>query len=441
MEKFKEINESFTLKEALAEAKRCLHCKNPGCTVACPIGNDIPEFIRELSKGNIGNAMAVINEKSNLPAICGRVCPQEKQCQGGCILNAKGRPVQIGKLERFIADFDSDMNLTRERIPQKDRGRVAVIGSGPAGLTVAGDLSRMGFAVTIFESLPEAGGVLMYGIPEYRLPKQIVRKEIRKIEALGVTFRMNCTVGEDLTVDDLLADGFDAVFIGTGTMLPRAMGIPGEDLRGVVQATHLLHLLNAYTEGCVGLDKVPLREGDRVAVIGCGNVAIDAARMAVRMGASEVTVLYRRTEADMPANRSEYEGAVAEGVRFRWKTVVTEFLGNTAGQLTGLRAETPEGGEVLAFDRVYIAVGSMPSNRIVSTTRGIEVDENGYVLVKDRPFGMTSRKGVFAGGDVVHRPQTVVMAVKVGKQTAQGIAQYIDAVRLLDLQSGVCCPL
>lgn len=433
MDTFKEINESYTLKEAIAEAQRCLHCKNPGCVKACPISNDIPGFIHELSKGNMGDAMAIINEKSNLPAICGRVCPHEKQCQGSCILNAKGRPINIGKLERFIADFDSDMNLTREKIPQKDRGRVAVVGSGPAGLTVAGDLSRMGFAVSIFESQPEAGGVLMYGIPEYRLPKAIVRKEVKKIQALGVDFHLNTTVGQDVTIDDIFAQDYDAIFIATGTALPKSLDVPGANLIGIVQATHLLHMSNTYTDGFVGRDKVPIQEGDHVAVMGCGNVAIDAARTSIRMGAADVTIVYRRTEAEMPANYSEYKAAADEGVEFLWKHNTKEFIGDTEGNVIGLIADTPDGPKEYSFNRIVLAIGQRPSNRIVSTTTGIEVDENGYVKVKERPCGMTTRKGVFAAGDVVHRPQTVVMAVKVAKQAALGIAQYVDAIKLLEL--------
>lgn len=433
MDRFKEINENFTLREALMEAKRCLHCKKPSCVAGCPIGNNIPEFTLELSKGNMGNAMAIINETSNLPAICGRVCPHERQCQGSCILGAKGKPVEIGKLERFVADFDSDMNLTRERIPQKDRGKVAVIGSGPAGLTVAGDLSRMGFSVSIYESQSEAGGVLMYGIPEYRLPKHIVKKEVKKIEALGVDFNLNCAIGEDLTIDDLFAGGYDAIFIGTGTALPKSIDIPGANLHWVVQATHLLHMSNTYTEGFVGIDKVPVGAGDRVVILGCGNVAIDAARTSIRMGAKSVTIAYRRTEAEMPANRSEYEAAVEEGVRFLWKTVPVEFVGDSEGNVMAVKATSPDGEIEIPCNRVCLAIGQRPANCIVSTTSGIETDDNGYVIVKDRPFGMTTRKGVFAGGDVVHRPQTVVMAVKVGKQAAIGIAQYVDAIKLLEL--------
>lgn len=428
---FKEINESYTLKEAITEAKRCLNCKNPSCKKGCPIENDIPGFIHELSKGNMGNAMAIINEKSNLPAICGRVCPHEKQCQGHCVLYPKGKGIEIGKLERFIADFDTEMNLIREKLPQKTRGKVAVIGSGPAGLTVAGDLARQGFNVTIFESQAEAGGVLMYGIPEYRLPKQVVRQEIQKIEALGVNFVLNCVVGKQLTIDDLFTQGYDAIFIGSGTALPKSLDIPGAGLRGVIQATYLLHMANIYSEGTVGRDKVPVIAGEHVAVMGCGNVAMDAARTAVRMGAASVTIVYRRTEADMPAIQAEYQAAVQEGVKFLWQTSTTEFLGDAEGKVIGLRANTPEGVKEYAFDRICLAVGSRPASRIVSTTEGIDTDDNGYVLVKERPFGMTSRKGVFAGGDVVHRPQTVVMAMKAAKSVAVGIAQYVDAIKLL----------
>lgn len=428
---FKEINESYTLKEAITEAKRCLNCKNPSCKKGCPIENDIPGFIHELSKGNMGNAMAIINEKSNLPAICGRVCPHEKQCQGHCVLYPKGKGIEIGKLERFIADFDTEMNLIREKLPQKTRGKVAVIGSGPAGLTVAGDLARQGFNVTIFESQAEAGGVLMYGIPEYRLPKQVVRQEIQKIEALGVNFVLNCVVGKQLTIDDLFTQGYDAIFIGSGTALPKSLDIPGAGLRGVIQATYLLHMANIYSEGTVGRDKVPVIAGEHVAVMGCGNVAMDAARTAVRMGAASVTIVYRRTEADMPAIQAEYQAAVQEGVKFLWQTSTTEFLGDAEGKVIGLRANTPEGVKEYTFDRICLAVGSRPASRIVSTTEGIDTDDNGYVLVKERPFGMTSRKGVFAGGDVVHRPQTVVMAMKAAKSVAVGIAQYVDAIKLL----------
>ncbi len=429
---FREINESFTIKEAIDEAKRCLNCKNPSCKKGCPIENDIPGFIHQLSMGNMGDAMSIINEKSNLPAICGRVCPHETQCQGHCVLYPKGKGIQIGKLERFVADFDADMNLTRERLPQKTRGKVAVIGSGPAGLTVAGDLARQGFNITIFEGQNEAGGVLMYGIPEYRLPKVVVTKEIKKIEALGVNFVLNCLVGKDITIDQMFEQGYDAIFIGTGTALPKALDVPGNNLRGIVQSSYLLHMVTIFNQHVIGRDAVPLKEGDRVAVIGCGNVAMDAARTAVRMGACSVHVIYHRTEAEMSAIPSEYQEAVREGVHFLWRTSTKEFLGDAEGKVTGLRAETPEGIKDFAFERIFLAIGSRPANRIVSTTTGIDVDDTGYVIVKERPYGMTTRRGVFAGGDVVHRPHTVVLAMKAAKQVAAGIAQYIDAVKLLE---------
>lgn len=428
---FQVVHEGFTTKEAIDEAKRCLHCKVPQCRKGCPIENNIPEFVAALSMGNMGQAMSIINERSNLPAICGRVCPHEKQCQGSCVLGKKGQLIQIGKLEQFIADFDTDMELIRERLPQKDRGLVAVIGSGPAGLTVAGDLARKGFKVDIFEAQGEAGGVLMYGIPEYRLPKAIVHKEIEKIAALGVSFHLNTTVGRNgVTIDSLFAEGYDAIFIGTGTSIPQNMNsTPGYNLRGVNQATYLLHQVNVFNEGAISRDMVPVDEGDRVAVIGGGNVAMDAARTAIRLGA-DVTVLYRRTQEEMPAIQREYDEAISEGVKFWWNTSCTEFIGE-GGRLKELRLETPDGERLEPFNRVFMAIGSRPANRIVSTTEGIEVDEKGYVKVVERPIGMTTRRGVFAGGDVVHRPQTVVLAMKAAKEVAQGIAQYVDAVKLL----------
>ena len=430
---FQAVDEGFSMREAIAEAQKCLQCKVPQCRKGCPIENEIPNFIHALSMGNMGDAMRIINEKSNLPAICGRVCPHEKQCQGHCVMNKKGQPIQIGKIEQFIADFDTKMKLTREKLPQKDRGKIAVIGSGPAGLTVAGDLARKGFSVTIYEGQSEPGGVLMYGIPEYRLPKKVVRAEIEKIEALGVNFICNVLVGEHgVTVDSLFRQGFDAIFMGTGTAIPQDMNsTPGSQLRGVSQSTYFLHNVNSYNEGAIGRDMVPLKDGEKVGVIGGGNVAMDAARTAIRLGA-DVTVLYRRTQEDMPAIKAEYEQAVNEGVEFRWNTSVTEFIAGENSRLSACRLNTPKGETIEPFDRIYLAIGSRPANRIVSTTEGIEVDEKGYVKVVDFPFGMTTRRGVFAGGDVVHRPQTVVLAMKAAKDVAQGIAQYVDAIKLLE---------
>ena len=422
----------LSMQEAITEAKRCLHCKVPLCRKGCPIGNDIPSFIHQLSKGNLGDAMAIINETSNLPAICGRVCPHEKQCQGHCVLNKKGNPVKIGSLEAFIADFDTQMRLQREMLPQKSRGNIAVIGSGPAGLTVAGNLARKGFAVTIYEGLEEPGGVLMFGIPEYRLPKTVVRAEIEKIAELGVNFITNTMVGENgITVDYLFQHGFDAIFMGTGTAVPQNMDdVPGAKLHGVSQSTYLLHQFNAYQEGAIARNMVPLRTGERVGVIGGGNVAMDAARTAIRLGA-DVTVIYRRTQEEMPAIKSEFDEAVNEGVKFWWKSSVTEFIAGEPGRLGSVTVHTEDGDREEPFDRIFLAIGSRPANRIVSTTEGIEVDEKGYVKILERPFGMTTRRGVFAGGDVVHRPQTVVLAMKAAQEVAQGIEQYVDAVKLM----------
>lgn len=424
--------QSLSMQEAITEAKRCLHCKVPLCRKGCPIGNDIPSFIHQLSKGNLGDAMAIINETSNLPAICGRVCPHEKQCQGHCVLNKKGNPVKIGSLEAFIADFDTQMRLQREMLPQKTRGNIAVIGSGPAGLTVAGNLARKGFAVTIYEGLEEPGGVLMFGIPEYRLPKTVVRAEIEKIAELGVNFITNTMVGENgITVDYLFQHGFDAIFMGTGTAVPQNMDdVPGAKLHGVSQSTYLLHQFNAYQEGAIARNMVPLRTGERVGVIGGGNVAMDAARTAIRLGA-DVTVIYRRTQEEMPAIKSEFDEAVNEGVKFWWKSSVTEFIAGEPGRLGSVTVHTEDGDREEPFDRIFLAIGSRPANRIVSTTEGIEVDEKGYVKILERPFGMTTRRGVFAGGDVVHRPQTVVLAMKAAQEVAQGIEQYVDAVKLM----------
>lgn len=429
---FQVVRHPFSMREAIDEAKRCLQCKVPQCEKGCPIGNHIKEFNHQLSKGNLGAAMEAINEVSNLPAICGRVCPHEKQCQGHCVLNRKGNPIQIGQIESFIADFDTKMRLTREPVPQKTRGNIAVIGSGPAGLTVAGDLARKGFAVTIYEGQPEPGGVLMWGIPEYRLPKDVVRSEIKKIAELGVNFVNNTLVGENgINVDWMFDQGFDAIFMGTGTAIPQNMdGVPGAKLRGVSQSTYLLHQVNAFNEGAIGRDMIPAHKGERVGVIGGCNVAMDAARTAIRLGC-DVTVIYRRTQEEMPAIQAEYEDAVKEGVKFWWKSSVTAFNDNGHGRLGSVQVQDENGERTEVFDRIFLAIGSRPANRIVSTTKGIEVDEKGYVKVMDRPYGMTTRRGVFAGGDVVHRPQTVVLAMKAAKDVALGIEQYVDAVKLL----------
>ena len=411
-ELFHEIEEGYSMLEAINEAKRCLHCKVPQCKTGCPISHDIPDWIHELSKGNLGNAMRIINDKSNLPSVCGRVCPHEKQCEGHCILNKKGKGIRVGKLERFIADFDGNMELIREKLQPKTRGKIAVIGSGPAGLTIAGDLARKGFNVEIFEMEPEPGGVLMFGIPEYRLPKDIVRREIKKIEELGVIFHCNTT-------------------IGTGTVKPKKPDIPGRNLKGVRQAIYFLRRVSLYNEGSITREDVPIHEGDRVFVLGCGNTAMDAARTAIRMGAKDVEIVYYSTVDDMTALRSEYDEAVTEGVKFNWESKIVEILDDN-GVLNGVVIDHKGEIRTEKADKVIMAIGSVPASRIVSTTKGIEVDDSGYVLTRETPCGMTSRKGVFAGGDVVNRPSTVVLAMRDAKKVAEGIAQYVGAVKLLE---------
>ncbi|MDE5635791.1 MAG: NAD(P)-dependent oxidoreductase [Muribaculaceae bacterium] len=429
---FKEVNENYSLPEAVREAQRCLHCKVPTCRKGCPISNDIPDWIAELAKGNFGNAMNIINSRSNLPAVCGRVCGHERQCEGNCVLGKKGEHINIGKLERFVADFDSDAGLTHEAIPEKSRGRVAVIGSGPAGLTIAGDLARQGFAVEIFEMESEPGGVLMYGIPEYRLPKEVVRREIKKIENLGVMFHLNTTVGEQLTVDDLFKRGFDAIFMGTGTGVPKRLAIPGNNHPAVRQAIRYLRRVSLYESGLIDRSEVIVGNGDRVFVIGCGNTGIDAARTAIRMGSSEVTVVYHRTIDQMKALRAEYDDAVNEGVKFLWNSSIINIEALDSEHLKSVTIQTDgEEPRVVPADHVVMAVGNAPAARIVSTTTGIEVDDKGYVLTRDNPYGMTTRKGVFAGGDVTNRPATVVHAMRDAKLVAEGIARYVDAIRLL----------
>ncbi|MEN9917660.1 MAG: hypothetical protein RL662_96 [Bacteroidota bacterium] len=428
--KFAEINIGYTTQEAIEEAKRCLNCKNPTCIQGCPIEHNIPAFLKELSMGNIGGAMQIINEKSNLPAICGRVCPHEKQCEGHCILNKKGNPVKVGKLERFIADFDSDMQLIKRKLQPKNRGKVAVIGSGPAGLTVAGELARDGFNVVVFESQKEPGGVLMYGIPEYRLPHEIVRREVKKTEALGVTFMTNFVVGEKMTVDEMLEHEFDAVFIGSGTAVPKTLDIAGINLYRVLQSSYFLRMVNLYHSGEINRELVPLLDNEDLVVIGAGNVGMDTARTALRMGAKSVTIISNDTKENMPALESEYNDALEDGASFLWETNTKEFIGDN-NTLKAIRIEDKNGERVIPINRVLIAIGSRPANRIVSTSLGIDINEAGYVITKEHPYGMTSRKGVFAGGDVVHTPQTVVLAMRDAKKVAKGITQYVDAVKLL----------
>ena len=447
-----EINESYTMAEAIKEAQRCLHCKVPQCKKGCPISNDIPDWIHELKKGNLGNAISIIRAKSNLPAVCGRVCAHEKQCEGSCVLGKKGQPVNIGKLERFVADFDSDNELTHEDVVEKSRGKVAVIGAGPSGITVAGDLSRMGFAVEIFEMEAQCGGVLRYGIPEYRLPKEVVAREIRYIEKMGVVIHRNTHVGVQITVDSLFEQGFDAIYIGTGLSKPKSLEIPiyqhgrciseGEgaiscrDLKRIRLATHFLRRVELISEGFMQRDELPVDPGARVWVIGCGNTAMDASRTALRIGASQVDVIYNRGIDTMSALHAEYDDAVSEGVRFNWWSAITEVHVDDNLDITEIVLETTEPDkepvrQTLPASNIIFAIGATPATKIVRTTSGLENDEHNFLITRDVPYGMTTRKGVFAGGDVVGRQATVVHAMQDAKQVAMGIAQYVDAVSLM----------
>ena len=446
------------IQEAITEARRCLNCSRPLCRTGCPIENNIPEFIHALSEGNIGHAYEIIAERSNLPAICGRVCAHEKQCEAHCILTRKNAAIPIGSLEMFIADFTHKYGLTPLPPSTGKCGKVAIIGSGPAGLTVAGDLAKMDFAVTIFEAQPEPGGVLLFGIPEFRLDKDVVRREINIIKNLGVEIKTDILVGPEINVDTLFAQGYDAIFMGTGTALPLTLDIPGQNYAGILTATYFLRVVVLADSGHLDQKEIHLKNNDHVVVIGAGNVAIDAARTAVRRTKGSVTVLYHKTAAEMSALPSEYEAALAEGVQFQFLTKPLaylnqeqfaaqdinqfDFANNSKDKIAGILVEsivknedgsfTPTGQQTkLACDFAILAVGQKPAARIVSTTTGIQVDERGFVITRERPYGMTTKPGVFSSGDVVHGPKTVVLAMKESKKVAAGIAQYIDAKKLL----------
>ena len=384
----------------------------------------------------------IIAQRSNLPAVCGRVCPHERQCEGSCILGRKGQGIKIGKLERFIADMDGELELVAPNVAKSQPGNIAVIGSGPAGLTVAGDLAKMGFKVTVFDSQPEAGGVLMYGIPEFRLPKQVVRREVKRIKKLGVDFKLNIMVGTEITVDELFNQGFDAIFIGTGNALSKSLPIDGAKLKGVIQATYFLQMVELSNSNSVDPNEVPIKEGDEVVVIGGGNTAMDAARTAMRCGAKSVKVVNRRREEDMAALKSEIDAAKEEGVEIHALRGPVEITGEDA--VTGIKCSVREfdealdkvvdtdGHEYFSANKIIIAIGQKPASRIVDSTSGIDVDENGFVKTREKPYGMTMRHGVFSGGDVVNGPATVVVAMKDAQKVAQGIAQYVEAKKLME---------
>ncbi|WP_418992600.1 NADPH-dependent glutamate synthase [Alistipes sp.] len=436
---FEEVSYGYSLEEATAEASRCLQCRNPRCVGACPVGIRIPDFIAALHAGQLQRAADLIAADSSLPSICGRVCPQETQCEGACILGIKGEPVAIGKLERFVGDWKIDHGAAPEPAP-RNKGRVAVIGSGPAGLACASDLARMGYGVKIFEALHEPGGVLVYGIPEFRLPKErIVAREIEAVRRLGVEIETDVIVGRTLTVDSLLdEEGFDAVFIGSGAGLPRFMGIPGENLNGVVSANEFLTRANLMRAYDAQYD-TPIYVGRRVAVVGGGNVAMDAVRTARRLGA-EATIVYRRSERELPARVEEVHHAREEGIRFRMLTNPVEVLGDERGWVRGLRCVEMELGEPDASGRrspvakpgsefdidcevVVMALGTSPNPLLSATTEGLATDRRGCITADEH--GATTREGVFAGGDAVTGAATVILAMGAGRTAARAIDEYI----------------
>lgn len=438
---FDEVCLGYSLAEAVAEAARCLNCKNAKCVGDCPVAINIPEFVSHVKKGEIAEAAKVIAQASALPAVCGRVCPQETQCEGKCILGIKGEAVAIGKLERFVADWARENQVTAAEAAPKNGKKVAVIGSGPAGLTCAGDLARKGYEVTVFEALHEPGGVLVYGIPEFRLPKEtVVKAEIENLKKLGVAIETNVVIGKTVTIDELLnEEGFDAVFIGSGAGLPKFMGIAGENANGVFSANEFLtrnNLMKAFKEEY----STPIKVGKKVAVVGGGNVAMDAARTAARLGA-ETHIVYRRSEAELPARAEEVHHAKEEGIIFDVLTNPTEILVDEKGWVTGLKCVKMELGEpdaggrrkpvvvpdsefVMEVDTVIMSLGTSPNPLISTTTQGLEINK-WQCIVADEETGLTSRERVYAGGDAVTGAATVILAMGAGKKAAAAIDKML----------------
>jgi glutamate synthase (NADPH) small chain len=431
---FDELEKGFTEEEALEEARRCLKCKKPLCVKGCPIDNRIPEIIQAIEDRDYPRAIDIINENSNLAIICARVCPHNDQCEGACVLGRKGEPIKISKLERFLAEKEMELALNRLR------GKVAVIGSGPAGLSVAAILAKLSYRVTIFEAQQKAGGVLRYGIPEYRLPFEVVDKQIEIVRNLGVRIETGVIIGEDLTLDQLFAMGYQAIFIGTGTGLSKKLGVEGEDLNGSMQAIYFLETVCLIRDGSLPDRPYPVQPGDRVLVVGAGNVAADAARTALRLGAARVEAIDIGPEAERRASDKEYEEALHEGVTFSFNTSVVKIMGDRkvegvvlqefVRKISGRESivvPVPGTEREVACDKVIIAIGQKPFARIVSTTTGIKTSNQGYVITSADPFyGMTTREGVFAAGDVVHEPQTVILAMREGRKVAEAIDAWVQ---------------
>lgn len=450
---FQEVALGYSEQIAVAEANRCLNCKNRPCVEGCPVNISIPDFITKIKQNDFEGAYQVISQSSSLPAVCGRVCPQETQCESKCTLGIKFEPVGIGRLERFVADYHNAHYKGEVSLPKPNGHRVAVVGSGPSGLTCAGNLAKKGYKVTVFEALHLAGGVLVYGIPEFRLPKDIVKKEVETLKKLGVEVQTNVVVGKTITIDELFEDGFEAVFVGSGAGLPRFMGIAGESLKGVYSANEFLtraNLMKAY-----GADaQTPIMHAKRVAVVGGGNVAMDAVRTALRLGAESASIIYRRSMEELPARKEEVEHAQEEGVKFELLRNPVEILGYNNpddkrdpknGFVTGIKVIKCELGEpdekgrrrpvevqgseyVIDVDCVIMAIGTSPNPLIKNTTAGLEVNKHGGIIVEEST-GKTSKDGVYAGGDAVTGAATVILAMGAGKTAAKAIDEYLGTTR------------
>jgi glutamate synthase (NADPH/NADH) small chain len=447
---FEEVTTGYTEEMAIDEANRCLNCKNTPCVKGCPVNIHIPEFISKVREGDFEGAYQVINQSSSLPAVCGRVCPQETQCEQKCVRGIKGEPVGIGRLERFVADWHNTFNTVDPVVEAPNGHKVAVVGSGPSGLTCAGDLAKKGYKVTIYEALHLAGGVLVYGIPEFRLPKAIVQKEVENLQKMGVDVETNTVIGKTITIDELFDMGYEAVFVGSGAGLPRFMGIPGESLKGVYSANEFLtrsNLMKAYRDD----PTTPIMHGKNVAVVGGGNVAMDAARTALRLGADKVHIVYRRSLEELPARKEEVEHAMEEGIEFNLLNNPVEIIGYQNpddrrdpknGFVTGMKCIKMELGEpdekgrrrpveipgsefVMDVDVVVISIGTSPNPLIKSTTKGLEVNSHGGIIVEEST-GATTKTGVYAGGDAVTGAATVILAMGAGKTAAKAIDEYLS---------------